>query len=96
MFENPYTFSYFKVLDLLDLTDEEFNENLIEFALSYIRNEQELDEEEDIAWNVLKELSEHNESILLEYINKHRTWGFDEDFKDYLVEKYWGELVENY
>ncbi len=94
MIDNPYTFSYFKVLDILDLTDEEFDENLIEFTLNYIRNDKELDEEEDIAFNVLKELSEHNEDILLEYINKHRTWGFDEDFKDYLVGKYFTKFEE--
>ncbi len=95
MIDNPYTFSYFKVLDILDLTDEEFDENLIEFTLNYIRNAKEYEEEEDTGYNIAKELSEHNPDLLLEFINKHRTWGFDEDFKDYLVEKYFTKFEEN-
>lgn len=89
MRENPYTYDYLKVVNLADLTDEEIDESLIEFTLSYIRNAKEYEEEEDTGYNIAKELSEHNPDAFLEYINRHRTWGFDEDFKDYLVRKYY-------
>lgn len=95
MKENPYTLNYFEILNILDLTDEEFDEDLIEFTLKYIRDK-ELSEKEDIAFNVLKELNEHNSNLLLEYINKYRTWGFDEDLKDYLIEKYYTKIERNY